>query len=125
MSQSISYVNGPGDSRLNVISHLISDVIGPDDNRLKVNNSAFTNAAASLSIHYARYAACALGRDERNEVPQEWMDVALNLNLPYMHTKRYHEEFDEYDMRPGMYSSSSSSSFSTLFASIVKGNEDL
>ena len=41
---------------------VLVDIMGPDDFRPRVNNNAYTNAAVSLAIHWARYMACLCNR---------------------------------------------------------------
>ena len=71
--------------------------MGPDDWHPNVNNNAYTNAAASLAIHFARYMACMCGRVERDEVPDEWIHKALYLTLPYDNVKRMHYQYDGFE----------------------------
>ncbi len=73
---------------------------GPDSLHPRVNNNAFTNALASLAIHWGRYFACLCNREERTEVPDEWIQKALYLELPFDNVKRLHYEFEGY--RTGM-----------------------
>ena len=49
-----------------------------------------TQAAASLAIHWARYMACTCNRNERDDVSDDWVEVALYLNLPYDNVRRLH-----------------------------------
>ena len=73
----------------------LPDVMGPDDWHPKVNNNAYTNAAASLSIHFARYLACLCNRTEK--VPDEWIHKALFLSLPYDNVKRLHFQHEGFE----------------------------
>lgn len=75
----------------------INHVMGPDDWHPKVNNNAYTNAAASLSIHFARYLACMCDRIERDEVPDDWIHKALYLSLPYDNVKRLHFQHEGFE----------------------------
>ncbi len=74
----------------------ILDVVGPDDFQQGVNNSAYTNVIASLAIHWARFMACECGRTERDEVPDDWVQRALYLYLPFDTTQRVHYEFEDF-----------------------------
>ena len=47
---------------LDMLFCLLVDIMGPDDFRPRVNNNAYTNAAVSLAIHWARYMACLCNR---------------------------------------------------------------
>ena len=71
--------------------------MGPDDYHPNVNNNAYTNAAASLSIHFARYLACMCDRIEREEVPDDWIHKALYLDLPYDNVKRLHFQYEGFE----------------------------
>ena len=68
--------------------------MGPDDYHDNVNNNAYTNAIASLAIHYARYLACECRTDDRAAVPDDWIQVAVYLNLPFNNKNRLHYSFD-------------------------------
>ena len=76
---------------------------GPDDWHPRVNNNAYTNVMASLAIHWARYFACLCDRNERDEVPDEWMAVADFLELPFDNEKRVHHQFQGYESREFAY----------------------
>jgi len=71
---------------------------GPDDWHPNVNNNAFTVAATSQAIHWARYFACLCpGRNELEEVPDELYHKATYLNLPYDNVKRLHYQYDGFN----------------------------
>jgi len=74
----------------------IKGVMGPDDWHGNSSNNAFTNVMASLAIHWARYFSCICNRNEREEVPDEWVMKALYLDLPYDNVRRIHYEYDGY-----------------------------
>ena len=74
---------------------------GPDDFHQNVNNNAFTLCAVSLAIHWARYFSCLCGRNERQEVPDEYIQKALYLNLPYDDIKRLHYAYEGFN--PGLF----------------------
>lgn len=85
-------------SVLKAVLHLsCPDCTGPDDNHPRVNNNAYTLALASLAIHWARYYACLCQRIGREEVPDEWIQKALYLNLPFDNVRRYHMQHDGFD----------------------------
>ena len=70
---------------------------GPDDWHPNVDNNAFTNVMASLAIHWARYSACMCSRNERDEVPDEWIQKALHLHLPFDNVKRLHYQYEGFE----------------------------
>ena len=72
--------------------------MGPDDFHDHVDNNAYTNVIASLAIHWARYYACICQRNERDEVPDEWIQKALYLELPYSNVERSHYQFEGFDI---------------------------
>lgn len=75
----------------------ILNITGADDWHPNVNNNAFTLASMSLAIHWARYFACLCQRNEREEVPDEWIQKALHLNLPFDNVKRLHYQHHGFD----------------------------
>ena len=85
--------------------------MGPNDYHDHVMNNAYTQVMASLAIHWGRYMACMCGRDDRAEVPDDWVQVALYLKLPYDNVKRLHfmhegYEAGSYHTKPGQTRSS-------------------
>jgi len=76
-------------------------ITGPDDFHQNVNNNAFTLCAVSLAIHWARYYSCLCERNERDEVPDEYILKALYLNLPYDNIKRLHYAHEGFN--PGRF----------------------
>ena len=77
----------------------LAGVMGPDDFHDNVNNNAYTNTIASLAIHYARYLACECRLDDRDVVPDDWIQVAVYLNLPFNNKNRIHYSFDSADSK--------------------------
>jgi trehalose/maltose hydrolase-like predicted phosphorylase len=71
-------------------------VMPPDEHAQNINNSIYTNVGAKLSIQFARYAACLLGRNEKQEVPDDWLSVANRLYLPFDKQELYHPEYEGY-----------------------------
>ena len=55
----------------------------------------------SLAIHWARYFSCLCQRNERVDVPDEYIQKALYLNLPYDNIKRLHYAYEGFD--PGVF----------------------
>ena len=93
--------------RVQIIHHLcvydvrvLPGITGPDDFHQNVNNNAFTLCAVSLAIHWARYFSCICEKNERVEVPDEYIQKALYLNLPYDNIKRLHYAHEGFD--PGL-----------------------
>ena len=76
----------------------IADVMGPDDWHPNVNNNVFTNVIVSLAVHWARYIACLCNRNEEAEVPDEWIQMATYLELPYNNTARVHYQHEGYEL---------------------------
>jgi trehalose/maltose hydrolase-like predicted phosphorylase len=75
----------------------MNGITGPDEFHPNVNNNAFTLCAASLAIHWARYYSCICQRNERDEIPDEYIQKALYLNLPYDNVKRMHYQHEGFD----------------------------
>ena len=71
----------------------------PDAYHDLVDDSVFTNVAASLSIHMANYTACLCG----DTVPDEWYDVANKLHLMYDEEREYHPEYQGYSPGKSQY----------------------
>ena len=76
---------------------MLTGITGPDEFHPNVNNNAFTLCAISLAIHWARYFSCLCQRNERDDVPDEYIQKALYLNLPYDNIKRLHYAHEGYD----------------------------
>lgn len=60
----------------------ILDVVGPDEFHDHVDDSAYTNAVATLSLRYAAQAAALLGKDPAQGASQ-WADYASRIALPF------------------------------------------
>lgn len=87
----------PSKTQANAAYELSLGITGPDDTHPNRNNNAFTLCAASLAIHWARYFSCLCQRNEREEVPDEYVQKAMYLNLPYDNVKRLHLQFQGFD----------------------------
>jgi protein-glucosylgalactosylhydroxylysine glucosidase len=74
----------------------ILDVIPPDEYADHVNNSAYTNAVAVLSLQYAVAAAKLLGYAESVYAPWEDAYPRILLSMPFNATANVHPEFDGY-----------------------------
>ena len=71
--------------------------MGPDDWHVSVNNSVSFNVMVSLAIHWARYFACLCNRNEGTEVPNEWIQIATYLELPFDNVARVHYQHEGYE----------------------------
>ncbi|NXP54487.1 PGGHG glucosidase, partial [Heliornis fulica] len=70
----------------------IKDVMPPDEYHYRVDNSAYTNAVAQRSLIFA----ADLARDVFISVPEEWVDCAKKIKVPFDAEKKYHPEYDGY-----------------------------
>jgi trehalose/maltose hydrolase-like predicted phosphorylase len=70
----------------------ILQVMGPDEYHYPVDDSAYTNAAALVSLNAAVEAANFLNRN----VNPAWLDIATNLYIPFNATLQIHPEFANY-----------------------------
>ncbi|XP_069117851.1 protein-glucosylgalactosylhydroxylysine glucosidase-like [Argopecten irradians] len=70
----------------------IYDVMGPDKSHVPVNNSAYTNSVAKLSLLLPKYALSLVNKtaDPRFE------DAAKKTYVPYNNTGKWHPEYDGY-----------------------------
>ncbi len=58
-----------------------------------MNNSAFTNSIAQVSLETAIYAYELVGKD-----PTRWLTYANKIYVPYDENINYHPEFDGYEI---------------------------
>ena len=72
----------------------IDDLIPPDEYADHVNNSAFTNAVAKLTLRHAVDAAALLG--VANASVAAWRDADARLSVPYNASAAWHPEYDGY-----------------------------
>ncbi|XP_074951424.1 protein-glucosylgalactosylhydroxylysine glucosidase isoform X2 [Phalacrocorax aristotelis] len=70
----------------------IRGVMPPDEYHYWVDNSAYTNAVAQRSLNFAADVA----RDFLIPVPEEWVDCAQKVKVPFDAEKKYHPEYDGY-----------------------------
>ncbi|KAK2520507.1 Athl1 [Columba livia] len=70
----------------------ITGVMPPDEYHKRVDNSAYTNAVAQRSLNFAADVA----RDFLIPVPEEWVDCAKKVKVPFDAEKQYHPEYDGY-----------------------------
>lgn len=76
--------------------------MGPDEYHDHVNNSAYTNTVAQISLRspdaiYKRYIQ---GSDTEHNFPKPdeiWLDIANKLYVPFDASLAYHPEFDGYN----------------------------
>lgn len=78
-------------------------VMPPDEHAQSINNSVYTNVGAKLSVHFARYAACLAGMNATEEVPDDWLEVADKLYLPFNSEGQYHPEFEGFEEWTGQF----------------------
>ena len=80
----------------------IRSVVGPDEYHDHVDDSAYTNAVAALSLRYAAQAAALLGRDPG--FAAQWRDFASRIYLPFnasgpgIPEGGLHPEYDQYEL---------------------------
>ncbi|XP_010220242.1 PREDICTED: acid trehalase-like protein 1 [Tinamus guttatus] len=70
----------------------IKGVMPPDEYHYRVDNSVYTNALAQRSLCFAADVA----RDLSLPVPEEWVERAEKLKVPFDAEKKYHPEYDGY-----------------------------
>ncbi|XP_061892002.1 protein-glucosylgalactosylhydroxylysine glucosidase [Entelurus aequoreus] len=70
----------------------ILGVMPPDEYYYNVSNSVYTNTVAKLSLQFAVELADLL----KHPAPNEWQDVAENLQIPFDQQSQYHPEFEGY-----------------------------
>ncbi|CAF1604892.1 unnamed protein product [Adineta ricciae] len=69
-------------------------VLPPDEDAQPFkNNSAYTNAIASLSIELANQVSCIT----KKPVPQAWLNVSRNLYIPFDNVSQIHLEYENFD----------------------------
>ncbi|NXN14534.1 PGGHG glucosidase, partial [Indicator maculatus] len=70
----------------------IRGVMPPDEFHARVDNSAYTNAVAQRSLNFA----AALAQDLLVPVPEEWVEHARKVKVPFDEERKYHPEYDGY-----------------------------
>ncbi|NWX13335.1 PGGHG glucosidase, partial [Aegotheles bennettii] len=70
----------------------IKGVMPPDEYHCRVDNSAYTNAVAQRSLTFA----ADLARDLLLPVPEQWVDCAKKVKMPFDVEQKYHPEYDGY-----------------------------
>ncbi|XP_025937840.1 protein-glucosylgalactosylhydroxylysine glucosidase isoform X3 [Apteryx rowi] len=70
----------------------IKGVMPPDEYHYRVDNSVYTNALAQRSLNFAADVA----RDFLVPVPEEWVECAKKVKVPFDAEKKYHPEYDGY-----------------------------
>ncbi|XP_074904662.1 protein-glucosylgalactosylhydroxylysine glucosidase isoform X4 [Buteo buteo] len=70
----------------------IKGVMPPDEYHYQVDNSVYTNAVAQRSLNFA----ADIARDFLIPVPEEWVDCAKKIKVPFDAEKKYHPEYDGY-----------------------------
>lgn len=86
------------DARGQAVQGQILNVIPPDEYAVGVNNSIYTNFAASLACEWALQAAKALGGGGiSQQTIQSWTRVSRSLALPFDSNRGIHLEYDGYN----------------------------
>nr|XP_022334710.1 protein-glucosylgalactosylhydroxylysine glucosidase-like [Crassostrea virginica] len=70
----------------------IYDVMPPDEYHHQVNNSAYTNLVAKISLELPEFVGGLLGQQTK----PLYKEVARKMNIPFDETQRYHPEYDGY-----------------------------
>ncbi|NXI69620.1 PGGHG glucosidase, partial [Anseranas semipalmata] len=70
----------------------IRGVMPPDEYHCQVDNSVYTNALAQRSLSFA----ADIARDFLIPVPEEWVECAKKVKVPFDAEKKYHPEYDGY-----------------------------
>ncbi|NWS72479.1 PGGHG glucosidase, partial [Crotophaga sulcirostris] len=70
----------------------IKGVMPPDEYHSRVDNSVYTNAVAQRSLNFAADVAW----DFSIPVPEEWVDCAEKVKVPFDAERKYHPEYDGY-----------------------------
>ncbi len=68
------------------------------------NNSVFSNAITVLSLQAASY----ISRITNKTVPQQWLDIASNLYLPFDNATQTYLEYESIDLSKSLKSKNSS-----------------
>ncbi|XP_012668808.1 protein-glucosylgalactosylhydroxylysine glucosidase isoform X2 [Otolemur garnettii] len=68
-------------------------VMPPDEYHTGVNNSVYTNVLAQNSLHFAADLAQDLGLP----IPNQWLEVADKIKVPFDWEQNFHPEFDGYE----------------------------
>ena len=69
-----------------------TDVMPPDEYHHQVNNSAYTNLVAKISLELPEFVGGLLGQHTK----PLYKEVARKMNIPFDETQRYHPEYDGY-----------------------------
>lgn len=73
--------------------YCIDNVMGPDEYHGGVNNSAYTNVIAAVTLRGAIAALHAAGQN----APPQWQTIADGMYVPFDSQRQYHPEYDSYD----------------------------
>ncbi|XP_069909684.1 protein-glucosylgalactosylhydroxylysine glucosidase isoform X3 [Oryctolagus cuniculus] len=68
-------------------------VMPPDEYHAGVDNSVYTNALVQSSLRFA----AALAQDLGLPVPDQWLEVADEIKVPFDPERNFHPEFDGYE----------------------------
>ncbi|XP_074653505.1 protein-glucosylgalactosylhydroxylysine glucosidase-like [Tubulanus polymorphus] len=77
----------------------ILDVMPPDEHHNHVDNSAYTNVVAQISLEnpYALTVAAGISK-LNNDYHRAWLNYAKQMYVPFDEEEQYHPEFDGYKM---------------------------
>jgi trehalose/maltose hydrolase-like predicted phosphorylase len=79
-------------------------VLPPDEDALPFkNNSAFTNAVASINIQLAKSVSSITNKT----IPQKWLDIASNLYFPFDNLTQTYLEYEGFDLSKSLVSKNS------------------
>ncbi|XP_026637307.1 protein-glucosylgalactosylhydroxylysine glucosidase [Microtus ochrogaster] len=71
----------------------LKGVMPPDEYHSGVNNSVYTNVLVQNSLRFA----AALAKDLGLSVPNQWLEVADRIKVPFDSEQNFHPEFDGYE----------------------------
>ncbi|XP_021501919.1 protein-glucosylgalactosylhydroxylysine glucosidase isoform X1 [Meriones unguiculatus] len=71
----------------------LKGVMPPDEYHSGVNNSVYTNVLVQNSLRFA----AALAKDLGLPVPNQWLEVADRIKVPFDSEQNFHPEFDGYE----------------------------
>ena len=77
-----------------VFTVFLADVMPPDEWNYPVNNSAYTNAVAKISLLLPKYAYGLMGES----APKIYEEVADLMYMPVDKEKKFHPEFDGFTL---------------------------
>ncbi|XP_059096648.1 protein-glucosylgalactosylhydroxylysine glucosidase-like [Tigriopus californicus] len=78
----------------------INEVMPPDEHQEHAHNSIYTNLIANYAVNTARWTECLISGSAMasQSVPDVWLERMKNLVFLFNKDKRYHEEYEGFDM---------------------------